>query len=211
MRAYVKRMVKRALLFCLFCGGFSAPLFAQDGSAAYVFFQADDYQRAIQIAQNELITNPNNFDAQLVLSWGLLATGQNQRALSVASDAYERAPDDARLAAVIGESYYHLGRYLESLSFLERYISLISDGIALGRVHSFMGEIFIQFGEYNNASVALAAAVERDPSVSLWWQRLGFVYEQLSQKSDARTAYQRALELNPNAQGVQESLDRASQ
>ena len=194
-----------ALLCCLW----RAPaLSAQSGSAAYAPFRQGDYQQAIQIVQGELLNSPNNIDSRIILSWSMLAIGQNQNSLDVALDTQRLTPNDERVIAVIGEAHYQLGNYLDALPFLERYVALAPTGIAIGRIHSIMGEIFIQFGEYHHATIALSAAVHFDPSVFAWWQRLGFAHEQLSQHALAGSAYQRALQINPNSSEVQQAISR---
>lgn len=171
-------------------------LFGQNTSAAYSIFQTGDYERASRVAREELLNSPNNIDSRVVLSWSMLTTGQYQNALEIALETQNLAPNDARVVAVIGEAYYQLGRYLEALPFLERYSSLLPDGIASGRVHSIMGEIFLQFGEYHHATTAFETAVHFDPSVANWWRRLGFAYEQVAEDTLARESHQQALNLS---------------
>lgn len=202
------RMVCLALLAASLLIAVS-PAFGQNESAAYRLFQAGDYERAIQVAQTELLNNSNNIEARIVLSWVMIVTGQYQNALEIAQEKQELTSDDARFIGVIGEAHYQLRNYLDALPFLERYTALSPNGIAIGRVQSIMGEIFIRFGEYHHATAAFAAAVHFDPSVTQWWQRLGFTYEQIAEQALAREAYQRALELNPTAE-VQHAIERVS-
>lgn len=204
--AHATRIFWCMLVVALFC---APALFGQQGSDAFVPFQQKDYQLAIQIVQRELLNNPNRVDSLIILGWSMLATGQNQNALDTALRTQALAPNDERVAAVIGEAHYQLGNYLDALPFLERYAALAPTGIAVGRVHAIMGEIFIQFSEYHHAVAALSAAVRFDSSVSLWWQRLGFAHEQLSEYPLAESAYRQALQLNNTAE-IQQAIDRVA-
>jgi len=200
--------VWRALTFCALLFATPSLLLAQPNSAAYQPFRDGEYQRAIQLAENELLNNPNSIDTLIVLSWSNLATRQYQNALSHALRVLELVPSDDRAVAVAGEAYYELGRDFEALPLLERYVALAPEGIAIARIHAIMGEIFVRFGEYHHASAAFAAAVAFDASVFLWWQRLGFVYEQLSYFALAAEAYERALQLRPTDEETQRAIAR---
>lgn len=203
------RIVRPTLCAALFLFVGALSLFGQNGSVGYSLFQAGDYDRAIRAARAELLNRPNDIDARIVLSWSMLATGRYQDALEIALATQSLVPNDARFVGVIGEAYYQTGNHLDALPFLERYTLLLPNGIAIGRINSLMGEVFIQFGEYHHATAAFAAATHFDPSVTRWWQRLGFAYEQIAEDTLAREAYQRAFELNPTAE-IQRAIERVS-
>ena len=203
------------VLACLLLMGWALfPITAQTQqqvpSSAYQLFLDGRYEEALRVATAEIDRQPNNPNAYIVLGWTLLTTGRNSEALNAGIRALSLTPRDARAAGIVGEAHYNLGNLLEALPYLEQYVALEPSGVAVARIHAIMGEIFIEFSEYNHAEIAYGAAVQFDPQVSFWWQRLGFVREQLGLIRYAEEAYRRALELNPGSSELQTTLNRIS-
>ena len=61
----------------------------------------------------------------------------------------------------------------------------------------FIGEIYRFRRQFRHADIAYTAAVRLEPNIALWWYRLGTVREVVGDISQAATAYERALVLNP--------------
>ncbi len=185
-----------------------APLGAQSSGDPYQEFQAGNYEEAARLARSIIRVSPANVEAHVVLGWSLLIISDYQEALSVSLEGLKLAPNDPRLLAIAGESHYYLNSWLEALPLLERYVATAPTGAAIARVYSFMGEIFIGFGEYHHADIAFATALYYDRSVSNWWYRRGFVFEQLGELPQAIAAYQQAIALDPALDGAREAIER---
>ena len=197
------------IVVCIFIGGAVASA-AHAQSSSYTLFRDGRYDEAIRAATAEIERQPGNVNGHIVLGWAHLSTGRNSEALDAGTNALALSPDDARAVAIVGEAHYNLGNLLDALPYLEQYVELEPRGIAVARAHAIMGDIFVEFTEYNHAEVAYAAAVQFDPQVWLWWQRLGFVREQLGHNTDAVEAYRRAIALNPNSSELRAALSRVS-
>ncbi|RLW70101.1 MAG: hypothetical protein B6D68_01265, partial [spirochete symbiont of Stewartia floridana] len=72
----------------------------------------------------------------------------------------------------------------------------------------FMGEIFIRLEEYHHADIAITTALYHNPHVAQWWARLGYAKEQSLDTEGARTAYARALELQPSMEDARTGIER---
>ena len=169
---------------------------AQTETQSYQLFQEARYNEAIIAANAEIRAQPRNPASHIVLGWIYLATARYSQALEIGLRAEELTNGgDARVAGILGEAYYYTNEPLRALPHLEEYVELAPSGVAIGRVHALMGEIFIEFGEYNHAEIAYGAAVHFDPRVSRWWTRLGDVREQLGWSGQATVAYTRAREV----------------
>ena len=186
----------------------AALVFGQSSGDLYQEFQSGNYEEAARLARNIISTSPASIEAHVVLGWSLLVVGNHTEALSIGQEALKLAPEDTRLLAIVGESHYYLGNWIEALPFLERYVSLAPTGSAIARVYFLMGEIFIRFGEYHHADIALATATYYDSSVAYWWYRRGFVFEQLEQIPQAVDSYRKALGLDPTLTEASESIER---
>ena len=184
------------------------PLAAQSSGDPYQEFQAGNYEEASRLARNIIRASPANIEARVVLGWSSLIIGDYQEALTVSAEGLKLAPNDPRLLAIAGESQYYLNNWLEALPLLERYVATAPTGAAIARVYSFMGEIFIGFGEYHHADIAFATALYYDQSVSNWWYRRGFVFEQLGELPRAIAAYRQAIALDPALNAAREAIER---
>ena len=65
-----------------------------------------------------------------------------------------------------------------------------------------------QKGLWKEAVLHWETAVEIDPSYAAAWNNLGIGYEQLGRFDDARKAYEKALELEPNNTFIRNNYDQ---
>jgi cytochrome c-type biogenesis protein CcmH/NrfG len=62
--------------------------------------------------------------------------------------------------------------------------------------------------QLNHAEIAYTTAVYLEPSISLWWFRLGSVRESIGDKLGSSVAYQKALKLRPDYKEAADGLSR---
>jgi tetratricopeptide (TPR) repeat protein len=156
------------------------------------------YEDAVEATLQEIEEQPRNMNSYTVLGWSLLALGRYEEALEYGLQALEVSRFDSRVIQIVGEANYFLGNNMEALEYLQEYAAISPTGSLIDQVYYYLGEIFIEFGEFHHADIALTAAVYHEDGVASWWSRLGFVREQLEDYQYALQAYDRALELNPN-------------
>jgi Flp pilus assembly protein TadD len=61
---------------------------------------------------------------------------------------------------------------------------------------------------WKDATIQWESATKVDPTYSSAWNNLGIGYEQLGRFDDARTAYEKAMELDPKSPYIRDNYDR---
>jgi tetratricopeptide (TPR) repeat protein len=165
------------------------------------------YAEAIRICREEIVRNAGNMDSYAVLTWTL----QRQQKYSEVIAWGERAlriASDMRITETMGEAYFYLNNYTESLRFMQRYVNALPRGDRASVAYFFIGEIYRLSGKWRHADIAYTTAVRLEPGSALWWYRLGSVRESAGENAFAVEAYERALSLNPNYRDASEALSR---
>jgi len=160
-------------------------------------YKAGQYADAVAITQGELKANPNNMDSYVVLCWSLEKLEKHQDALNYAQQALKINAYDFRIIEVTGEAFFYLGKNLDALKAFEQYVVLAPSGDRIEKAYYFMGEIYLQLGQYNRADIALTTAVYHSPQTAVWWSRLGYARMLAKDYPAAKAAYDEALRQNP--------------
>ena len=157
------------------------------------------YNEAIRICLAEVSSNTATRDTYTVVTW----TMQRQRKYTDVIFWGERGlqvfPDEYRIVEMMGEAFFYLENYDQSLSHMQRYVhAMMPNGERVAVAYFFMGEIFRITERFHHADIAYTIALRLDSSLPLWWFRLGQVREVVGDRRPAIAAYQEALRLNPN-------------
>ena len=188
-------MRNRTLFFTLLV--LSATLVFGQQKDALEAYKSGRYADAVAITQDELKANSNNMDSYVVLCWSLQKLEKHQDALNYAQQALKLNPYDFRVIEAVGESSFYLGKNLEALKAFEQYVVLAPSGDRIEKAYYFMGEIYLQLGQYNRADIALTTAVYHSPQTAAWWSRLGYARMLAKDYPSAKKAYDEALRQNP--------------
>jgi tetratricopeptide (TPR) repeat protein len=165
------------------------------------------YLEAIEVCKQDLLDNPKNMDAYTIYGWSLVRLGKYQDSVNICIEAL-KGSTDSRITETLGESYFYLGNYKDSLKQMEKYIDASPKGERISTAYFFVGEIYRLTKEFHHAEISYSMAVFLEPSISLWWYRLGTIRETLADKPRALEAYQRALKLRPDFKEAQEGASR---
>jgi len=160
-------------------------------------YKSGRYADAVVITQDELKANPNSMDSYVVLAWSLQRLDKHQEALDTAQKALKLNAYDFRVIEIVGESSFYLGKNLEALRAFEQYVVLAPSGDRIERAYYFMGEIYLQLGQYHRADIALTTAVYHAPQTAGWWSRLGYARMLAKDYPSSKKAYEEALRQNP--------------
>ncbi len=198
--------MKKLLVFFLLSG----ILHAQGRPDALASFRRGNYEEAVNITLAELKDNPQNMDSYTVLGWSLNQLKRYQESVRYATQALEIRRYDFRILEIIGEALFYLNRHAEAITYLQQYTAIAPAGDRIGRVYYFMGESFIQLGEYTHADVALTTSVYFNPETARWWERLGFARAQAKDWRFAQKAFQEAFRLAPTSPEARSGLDQAT-
>lgn len=114
-----------------------------------------------------------------------------------------------------GISYLHLGDFQNAISYLEKFKT---DDLLLEPLkHSAIGDAYVELGDMNKAISAYKKALSantNDFTTPLVNYKLGLVYEELKQTSDALKCYQEVKDKYPSsneAMNIDKAIARVSQ
>ena len=167
------------------------------------------YNQAVQTCLDEISWNTATGDTYAVFTWTLQRQKQYADVITWGERALQLYPNDYRIIETMGEAYFYLNQYDRSLRFMQRYVNFLPQGDRTSVAYFFIGEIFRLQGKFLHADIAYTTAVQLEPSISLWWYRLGTVREAAGDFTAAVQAYERAVRLNPDYQEARAGLGRS--
>lgn len=183
---------------------------ASPGDALQAYRQGN-YQLAVDITFKEIAADPRNMDSYAVLGWSLNALKRYREAADYTQRGRQYNPADHRLVGILAEANYSQRNDLTAASFYQQYISMTSsipgyDPRYTRDAYRDLAEIFIRFGEYHHADIALSSAVLYDTGrapadlsrQARFLARQGFVREQLKDFANAKLSYDKSIERDPN-------------
>jgi len=204
-------MMRYPLFFAVLLLITSSAAFAQIKPDALAEYRLGNFERSVQICQDEIAANAANMDSYVVMCWSLLRLGRHSEALRYARIARGLNRYDARVAEILGEIYYFQGNNSEALQYFQDYVNLSPGGQRVETVYYYIGEIYIRMGKFRHADIALSTAVHWVPGNASWWTRLAFARENAGDLTEAVAAYERALALNSQLPDARRGLERARQ
>lgn len=203
--------MKRLLQTILICYFFSANIFAQNNADALKLFlegralqdsgkateATAKYQDAISVCNAELLNDPNRLESYVVKCWALFRLNRHQEVIQEGNKGLAIS-SDFRIIEQMGESYFFIGDYQNSLKFLQRYIEGVGDsGERGGTAYFYMGEVYVRLKKYQLADIAYTTAVTIENRLPRWWFRLGQAREAAGDAIYALEAYEKAISINP--------------
>ena len=166
------------------------------------------YSDAVSVCKNELLLNDKNIESYVVMCWALFRLKRYNEVVDNSLKALKINPNEYRIIENLGETYFYLDRYSESLRNLERYVDALPNGDRTATAYFFMGEIYRIEGKNHHADIAYSHAVKKEPSIALWWYRLGIAREKAGNPEKAKEAYKKALALKPAYREAEQALNR---
>ncbi|MDR2743565.1 MAG: tetratricopeptide repeat protein [Treponema sp.] len=166
------------------------------------------YNEAVRICNQELAANPSNMDSYTVLTWTLQRQKKYSDVISWGTRGLRVNANDYRIVETMGEAYFYLDNFVESLRFMQRYVNAMPQGERTSVAYFFIGEIYRLQRQFYHADIAYTTALRLDPGPALWWYRLGSVRESAGDATLAAEAYERALRINPGYREASEGLAR---
>jgi tetratricopeptide (TPR) repeat protein len=166
------------------------------------------YNEAARICNDEISRNMATRDSYSVLAWTLQRQRKYADVITWGERGLRLYADEYRIVETMGEAYFYLDDYDNSLRFMQRYVNTLPQGERTSVAYFFIGETYRLQRKYRHADIAITTAVRLEPGVALWWYRLGTVRESAGDRAPAIAAYEQALRLNPNYQQAQDGLNR---
>ncbi|MBO7431202.1 MAG: tetratricopeptide repeat protein [Spirochaetia bacterium] len=201
----MKRTLSVLLLLLL-----AAALFGQVAKPdAAKEYRATNYTLAVNICLSEIKEGKATANTYVILLRSLNKQKRYRDAITYGNQGQKRFKDMG-ISEAMGVAYYYLGNYDRALSIFRSYVEALPEGPLIDDVYYFMGEIFIQQGEFNKADIALTTAVHYYAKSALWWARLGYAREQAESYEPALAAYNQALKINKNHAEAKNGRDRVA-
>jgi len=100
------------------------------------------YREAVRICTEELARNPNNMDSYTVLTWTLQRQKRYNEVISWGERGLRVNAADWRIIETMGEAYFYLNNYEQSMNFMRRYVNALPQGERTSVAYFFTGEIF---------------------------------------------------------------------
>ncbi len=166
------------------------------------------YNKAIAICDGELKSDPRRMDAYAVKCWCLFRLGRHQEVIDVGNTA-SKVVFDPRIAEVMGESYFFLGKNDLAIQSFGKYLESGKFSDRISTAYFYLGELYYRQAKWSHADIAYTTAVRLEPSMARWWFRLGQVSERLGDWQRAADSYAKALSLSPGMQDATDGLSRA--
>jgi tetratricopeptide (TPR) repeat protein len=167
------------------------------------------YNEAVRICLDEIAQNAANMDSYTVLTWALQRQRRYREVIIWGERGLNVNGSDYRIIETMGEAYFYLDNFEDSLRFMQRYVNSLPQGDRASVAYFFIGEIYRLQRKFRHADIAYTTAVRLESGSALWWYRLGSVRESAGEYVPAAEAYERALRLNPNYPEANEGLERS--
>lgn len=175
-------------------------------SKALVLLEMGDTSKAVTNLQIAVEREPDYYDAYMQL--GLLYATRND---SLAVDYYDNA---LRIIPNSYEALYAKAYFYQKTEQLQKAVNVYNQMLLdlsdeLPMVHHNLGYIeMIYYQNYNAAITHFDNAIKYKPDYTQAYSNKGYCYEQLHNKTAARKAYKKALEITPNFQFSVQGLNR---
>jgi len=166
------------------------------------------YNEVVRVSLDQINRNVAGRNTFVMLTRALRRLNRHNEVITWGRQGMRVFPDEYRLLETMGQSFFFLRDFEQSLAYMERYADVMPNGDRISLAYFFIGEIFRMTQKYHRADMAYTKAVYLAPNMALWWYRLGSVREQVGDLVPAMEAYRRALAINPNHNGARNAVDR---
>jgi tetratricopeptide (TPR) repeat protein len=137
---------------------------------------------------------PANQQAFYLLADCDLRLGRLKDAIALAEPAYEAHPDDAALEYILGTALIQDGQTEKGAAVIDRIMRNGNPAVA----SVLMGASQFVAGDYKTAAATLQKALDMNPSVPGAWTLYGRALLGNGENEEAKSAFRRALEADPN-------------
>jgi len=168
-----------------------------------------NYNETVRICNDEISRNAATGDTYTALTWTLQRQRKYQDVITWGERGLRLYADEYRIVQTMGEAYFYLDDYEQSIRFMQRYANAVPQGERISVAYFFIGEIYRLTRQFYHADIAYTTAVRHEPGSALWWYRLGSVREAVGDFLKAIEAYERAIRLNPNYREANDGLTRS--
>lgn len=176
-----------------------------DLNTAVALHRAGELDKAAQLYQRLLATNPKHVEALHFLGVLYHQRGQSERAVSSIKAAIALAPNYA-------DAHNNLGNVLKETNQLELALRTYRRVVAISPHHADawnnLGVLLRGQGRYDEAGKAYAQALKLNPDFAIAWQNQGNLLARINKWDEAVAAYSRVLALHPRNTTAYDALGK---
>lgn len=170
---------------------------------------ATDAREAVRLCRNALAASPENVQARIALTAGLLEmgdAGSRAEAAAVFADVRPdmRAPQTAHDHAIYGTTLYRIGETEEALPYLERALKDAPNENAFVRM--CYGSALVDAGRLAEGIESLERSIEGLPPNAALERRLATALDRAGRPDEALVHHRRVLELLPAPSNPEEHV-----
>ncbi len=156
-----------------------------------IYADMGDMDNAVAEFQAAIALRPGFWQNYHQLGVAYYEKGRFQEAIDAFTRGVELRPDSAPAFQALGTSYHALGNVDEALRNYERAIAIAPSAFA----YSNIGLIHYSHGRFGEAAAAYEKSAGLQPRRPSTFRNLGDTYARLGDRTRARSAYSRAVEL----------------
>jgi len=168
------------------------------------------YNEAVRLCQDEVARTAANADTYAVISWTLQRQRRYADVIAWGARGLRLYPEEYRIIETMGEAYFYLDDYDNSLKSMQRYTNARPQGERASVAYFFIGEIYRLQSKWRHADIAYTTALRLESGIALWWYRLATVREAAGDRSASAEAFRRTLALDPGYAAASEGLARVT-
>lgn len=168
-----------------------------------LYFQAnilqgkEQYADAVKLYERILTEFPGHLNSLVNLVRAYDGLKQREKSLVFIENLHEKHKEDLAIVGVLSDLYMADKEYIKAKQLLESQIKLIPDKsvplyLALAKVEAVLKK------SADGAKQVYLSGLQANPNQPQLLLALGSLYEQLNEKNEARTVYEKILEKNPD-------------
>jgi len=163
--------------------------------AGLCFRQAGYWRSTVTLFRHTLASNPDNYNAKVVLGLGLTREGKLEEANEWFKAALSVNPNFRQVNSFIAINLSHRGKRQEALKHLQEEVRIDPDN---PRAHVYLASGLTELGRFAEARDQYLEVIRLDPNDAAARTSLGLLYAKDGAWSEALTAFEQALRINPN-------------
>lgn len=159
-----------------------------------LYMKEKQYQKAFEALGNALTYNPTHYNSILAMCNMIQIHNDFDVSLNKYRIAANSVPESPRLWNNIGMCFFGKKKYVAAISCLKRatYLSPFE-----WKIHYNLGLIHLTMQQYASAFRYLSAGINFKPKEGIIYSLLAVALNHLNDSSNARDAYERAIQLDP--------------
>lgn len=171
---------------------------------AQIYLDERNPSRAQTILEGYVRANPRDSRALMLLASAHLAAGRSHRATTLMEEALT-IDDSAKVRAALGQSLLSGGRTEDAVVQLEKAFKADQGQTQSGFI---LVGLYIRGGQPAKALTVAEAVAKRSPDSAVSFNLLGIAKNAVKDHAGARTAFERALKLDPGLTAARLNLAR---